>query len=80
MGDIISMFLIIVSQFPLIYVIQRPVTSTAVIGKTKSLFAEEGVPQRVISQNGRHVSSDALRRLAGQWCFDHITVAYVVWT
>ena len=50
-----------------------PVTSTAVIGNMKSLFAEQGVPQRVISDNGGHFSTDAFRRFADQWCFDHVT-------
>ena len=61
------------SKFPFVYVIPSPVTSTAVIAKTKSLFAEQGVPQRVISDNGGHFSSDAFRRFANQWCFDHVT-------
>ena len=39
----------------------------------KALFAEQGVPQRVISDNGGHFSSDAFRRFADQWCFDHVT-------
>ena len=33
------------SKFPFVYMIPSPVTSTAVIGKMKSLFAEQGVPQ-----------------------------------
>ena len=53
--------------------IPSPVTSTAVIAKMKSLFAEQGVPQRVISDNGGYFSSDAFRRFADQWCFDHVT-------
>ena len=62
------------SKFPFVYVIPSPVTSTAVIAKMKSpLFAEQGVPQRVISDNGGHFSSDAFRRFADQWCFDHVT-------
>ena len=61
------------SKFPFVYVIPSPVTSTAVIAKMKSLFAEQGVPQRVISYNGDHFSSDAFRRFADQWCFDHVT-------
>ena len=61
------------SKFPFIYVIPSPVTSTAVIAKMKSLFAEQGVPQRVISDNGGHFSSDAFRRFADQWYFDHVT-------
>ena len=61
------------SKFPFVYVIQSPVTSTAVIAKMMSLFAEQGVPQRVISDNGGHLSSDAFRWFADQWCFEHVT-------
>ena len=61
------------SKFPFVYVIPSPVTSTDVIAKLKSLFAEQGVPQRVISDNGGHFISDAFRRFADQWCFDHVT-------
>ena len=61
------------SKFPFDYVIPSPVTSTAVIATMTSLFAEQEVPQRVISDNGGHLSSDAFRRFADQWCFDHVT-------
>ena len=61
------------SKFPFVYVIPSPVTSTAVIAKLKSLFAEQSVPQCVISDNGGHFSSVAFRRFADQWCFDHVT-------
>ena len=39
----------------------------------KSDFADQGVPQRVISDNGGQFSSDAFRRFADQWCFDRVT-------
>ena len=39
----------------------------------KSLLAEQGVPQRVISDSGGHFSSGAFRRFSDQWCFDHVT-------
>ena len=52
-----------------------PVTSTAVIGNMKSLFSEQGVPQSVISYSGRQFGSDAIRRFADQWCFDHVTTS-----
>ena len=61
------------SKFPFVYAIPSPVASTAVIVKTKSIFAEQGVPQRVISDNGGHFSSCAFRRFADQWCFDQVT-------
>ena len=58
------------SKFPFVYMIPSPVTSTAVIGKMKLLFAEQGVTQRVISG---HFSCEAFRRYADQWFFDHVT-------
>ena len=60
------------SKFPFVYVIPSPVTSTAVIANMKSHIAEQGVPQRMISDNGGHFSSDAFRRFPDQWCFDHV--------
>ena len=61
------------SKFPFVHLFPSPVTSAAGIAKMKSLFAEQGVPQRVISDNGGHFSSDTFRRFTDQWCFDHVT-------
>ena len=54
------------SKFPFVSIIPSPVTSTTVIVKMKSLFAEKAVPKRVISDNVGHFSSDAFRRFANQ--------------
>ena len=40
--------------------------------RLKSLFAQQGVPQRVISDNEGHFSADAFSRLADQWCIDQV--------
>ena len=61
------------SKFPFVYIIPSPLTSTAVIGKINSLFAEQGVPQRVISDNGGHFSANVFSKFTDQWCFDHVT-------
>ena len=59
------------SKLPHVSVIPNPVTNTAsFVGRSHTLL-NKGVPQRVISDNGCHFSSDALRRLSYQWCFDH---------
>ena len=63
------------SKFPFVYMIPSAVTSIAAIGNIKSLFSEQGVPQRVISYNGGQFGSDAIRRFADQWCFDHVTTS-----
>ena len=61
-------YLFYYSKCPFVYMTPSPVTSTAVIGKTKSLVAEQGVPQCVISDNGGHFSTDTFRMFADQWC------------
>ena len=61
------------SKFPFVYAIPCPVNCAAVISKMKSLFAEQGVLQRVVSDNGGRFSSDAFRKFADQLCFDHVT-------
>ena len=53
------------SKFPFVYAIPSPVTSATVISKMKLLFAEQGVPQRVVSDNGGHFNSDAFRKFGG---------------
>ena len=39
----------------------------------KDVFAEQGIPERVVSDNGGHYSSFAFRRFAEAWGFDHVT-------
>ena len=51
------------SKFPFVYMIPSPVTSTAVIGKMKSLFAEQGVPQRVISKEWRPLQLQCIQEV-----------------
>ena len=46
--------------------------STDVIGEMGSVFANQGVPQRVISDNGGNFNADIFKRFAVQWCFDHV--------
>ena len=37
------------------------------------MFAENGSPSKVVSDNGGHYSSQAFRNFATEWCFDHVT-------
>ncbi|XP_063962166.1 uncharacterized protein K02A2.6-like [Lytechinus pictus] len=48
-------------------------TSAAVVNATRQLFAEQGVPERIISDNGRHFDSSTYREFATQWGFNHET-------
>ena len=53
--------------------IHSPVKSASATGMMKSLHAEYGVPRCVVSDNTGNFRSDVSRRLADQWCFDHVT-------
>ena len=61
------------SKFPFVYKIDGQVTSDAVIKRIKGVFAEQGCPTRVVSDNGGHYSSFAFRKFAEAWGFDHVT-------
>jgi len=39
----------------------------------KQVFAEHGIPERVVSDNGRQYDSATFRNFAKTWGFDHIT-------
>ena len=47
--------------------------SQTVVDCTKSGFAEQGIPERVISDNGRQNDCATYRQLAKDWGFDHVT-------
>ncbi|XP_030850154.1 uncharacterized protein K02A2.6-like [Strongylocentrotus purpuratus] len=48
-------------------------TSAAVVNATRQVFAEQGVPERIVSDNGRHFDSSTYRDFATQWGFSHVT-------
>jgi hypothetical protein len=49
------------------------ISSASVINKMKNLFAQHGVPETVISDNGRQFSSAEFAEFARTWNFQHIT-------
>lgn len=61
------------SKFPFIRRMPQPCTSQAVVNATKELFAEHGIPAKVISDNGGHFSSTNYEEFATSWSFKHIT-------
>ena len=63
------------SKFPFAYRIKGKVTSEAIISKMSGVFAKNGSPDKVVSDNGGHYcnSSQAFRNFADEWCFDHTT-------
>ena len=61
------------SKFPFIRKLPVPCTSQAVVNATKQIFAEQGIPERVVSDNARHYDSKQYKDFSVSWCFDHIT-------
>ena len=61
------------SKFFFIRKISGQCTSQTVVNTTKQLFGEQGVPAKVISDNGRHFDSECYREFARQWEFKHVT-------
>ncbi len=53
--------------------IEGQCTSKVVINHLKGIFQENGIPERVISDNGPQYSSEEFREFARKWEFDHIT-------
>ena len=48
-------------------------SSRAVIDATQQVFSEQGIPEKVISDNGPHFSSEAYKSFATDWGFTHVT-------
>lgn len=61
------------SKFPVIRKMPSHCTSQAVIDGLKRIFSEYGVPERLISDNGRQYDSAEFKNFAKVWEFDHIT-------
>ena len=61
------------TKFPFVYAMRAPITSANIIDRLKTLFAEHGIPDRLLSDNGGHYSSQAFRTFASEWGFDHVT-------
>ena len=51
----------------------KPCTSHAVVAATKGLLSEQGVPEKIVSDNGRHFDCVNYRSFTETWGFDHIT-------
>lgn len=48
-------------------------TSTTIVKITKAVFAEQGIPEKVMSDNGPQYASAAYREFAASWNFKHVT-------
>ena len=63
------------SKYPIIRKLPRPSPSAVVIDTLKLTFSEMGIPERVISDNGPHFSSDVFAAFASSWNFTHVTTS-----
>ena len=61
------------SKYPFVYKMNNACTSTNVINILKKLFAEQGVPETLMSDNGRQYSSTEFAEFTKSWNFKHIT-------
>lgn len=72
-----STYLIIADYYSKFFMVKKtPVqcTSQAVVDLTKGIFSEHGIPEKVISDNGRHYDSSTYRAFASSWGFSHVTL------
>ena len=60
------------SKYPFIHRL-REFSSKEIISIIKQIFAEQGVLERLISDNGPHFSFQQFREFAKGWDFEHIT-------
>lgn len=72
-GDNYLMIADYYSKFVFTRKLPIPSPSNVVIALTKQIFAEHGIPRRVISDNGPHFSSYAYKNFAETWEFEHVT-------
>ena len=63
------------TKYPIIRQLPSPSPSSVVVNVTKQIFAEFGIPDRIVSDNGPHFGSEAYRDFARMWQFDHITTS-----
>ena len=52
---------------------RAPITRAIIIDRLKTLFAEHSIPDRLLSANGGHYSSQAFRTFAFEWGFHQVT-------
>ena len=49
------------------------ITTASVVGRLKNIFAHHGVPEIVVSDNGRQFSSTEFKAFTDSWHFTHVT-------
>ena len=60
------------SKYPLVRKLKN-FSSQEIINLTKQIFGEQGIPERLISDNGPHYSSTLFKQFSREWGFEHYT-------
>ncbi|KAG1670042.1 hypothetical protein GQR58_017161 [Nymphon striatum] len=63
------------SKYPIVRKLPVTAPSNTIISILKELFAEHGIPNKVVSDNGPHFASHAFTQFAEVWNFDHQTTS-----
>ncbi|KAL5010856.1 hypothetical protein ScPMuIL_013161 [Solemya velum] len=61
------------SKFPIVRKIHGKSTADTVVNITKQLFAEQGIPETLMSDNGPQYASYAFKKFSADWDFRHVT-------
>ena len=61
------------SKFFVVRKVPTPCTSTAVVNLLAELFAEHGIPEKVVSDNGPQYDCEKFRTFSHTWGFNHTT-------
>ena len=61
------------SKFPFMRKLPKNPTSQSVVACLKAIFSEQGIPEKVISDNGPHFDCAAFHDFAQTWEFDQVT-------
>ena len=61
------------SKYPVVRQLPEPATSNAVISTLKQIFAEHGIPAKLVSDNGPQYASYQFMTFAQSWGFEHAT-------
>ncbi|XP_054742683.1 uncharacterized protein K02A2.6-like [Anastrepha obliqua] len=62
------------SQFPFVYKLANTTTESTIFALT-TLFASEGLPETIVSDNGPQLTADAFKTFCHQNAIKHITIA-----
>ena len=61
------------SKFPILKKLPDKCPSSTVVAIMKEVFAEHGIPNRLISDNGPHFQGNVFKQFTETWGFNHIT-------